>query len=74
VPYLGIFVYLIARGGKMQEHRLAQATAAQAQFDKMVRESAGADTAGQLEQLAALREQGVLSDGEFAAQKAKLLA
>jgi len=24
VPYLGIFVYLIARGGKMQEHRLAQ--------------------------------------------------
>jgi hypothetical protein len=74
VPYLGIFIYLIARGGKMQEHRLAQAKAAQEQFDQLVKSSAGADTATQLEQLAALRDSGVLSAQEFDAQKAKLLA
>lgn len=74
LPYLGIFIYLIARGGKMQEHRLAQAKASQEKFDAMVRSSAGGDTATQLEQLVALRDQGVLSADEYAAQKAKLLS
>ena len=32
------------------------------------------DVVGQLKELATLREQGVLTDDEFAAQKAKLLA
>ncbi len=36
--------------------------------------TAPGDLAGQLERLAALREQGVLTDSEFAAQKARLLA
>jgi len=34
----------------------------------------GADILGQLQQLAALKESGALSDAEFAAAKAKLLA
>jgi hypothetical protein len=33
-----------------------------------------ADPIGQLKELAALREQGIITDAEFAAQKAKLLA
>ncbi len=74
VPYLGIFIYLIARGGKMQERQVADATASQQAFDEYVQKTAGTDTATQLEKLAGLRDQGVLSAEEFEAQKAKLLA
>jgi hypothetical protein len=75
IPYLGVFVYLIARGGKMHERQVADATAQQKAFDDYVKQTAGApDVATQLEKLASLRQQGVISEDEFAAQKAKLLA
>ncbi len=74
LPYLGVFIYLIARGGKMAEHRAADAQKAQAEMDSYVRDAAGVDTAGQLEKLADLHQRGVLTDDEFAAQKARLLA
>jgi phosphoribosylformimino-5-aminoimidazole carboxamide ribonucleotide (ProFAR) isomerase len=74
LPYLGVFIYLIARGGKMAEHRQKDVEQAQSEFQQAVKEAGGVDTAGQLEKLAALKERGVLSDEEFAAQKAKLLA
>ena len=78
VPFLGVFVYLIARGGKMQERNVRQAADQQKAFDDYVRETAGTagggDVASQLSKLADLKSQGVLSDAEFEAQKAKLLA
>ena len=75
VPYLGVFIYLIARGGKMHERQIADATAQQKAFDQYVQQTAGSgDVAGQLEKLAGLRDQGVISAEEFEAQKAKLLA
>jgi hypothetical protein len=75
VPYLGVFIYLIARGGKMHERQIADATKQQQAFDQYVQQTAGAgDVAGQLEKLAALRDQGVISPQEFESQKAKLLA
>jgi hypothetical protein len=75
IPYLGVFVYLIARGGKMHERQVADATAQQKAFDEYVQQTAGAgDVAGQLEKLAALRDKGDISAEEFEAQKAKLLA
>jgi len=73
VPFLGVFIYLIARGGKMAEHRQKDIEKAQAQFNQAVQDAAPVDTAGQLEKLAALRAQGVLTDEEFAAAKAKIL-
>ena len=74
VPYLGVFIYLIARGGKMHERQIADATAQQKAFDQYVQQTAGAgDVAGQLEKLAGLRDQGVISAEEFEGQKAKLL-
>jgi hypothetical protein len=74
VPYLGVFVYLIARGGKMHERQVADASAQQKAFDDYVKQTAGApDVATQLEKLAGLRSQGVITDAEFEAQKAKLL-
>jgi type VI protein secretion system component VasK len=77
IPYLGVLVYLIARGGKMHERAAQQAAAQQKAFDQYVRQAAGtpgADTASQLSKLADLKSQGVLTDAEFDAQKAKILA
>jgi hypothetical protein len=77
LPFLGVFVYLIARGGKMQERAAQQAAEQQKAFDSYVRETAGSsggDTATQLSKLADLKSQGVLTDAEFEAQKAKILA
>ena len=75
-PYLGVFLYLVVRGGSMQERRAEEAARAQENFRQYVQQTAGTttDTAGQLEKLAALRDQGVLTPEEFEAQKAKLLA
>ena len=77
LPFLGVFVYLIARGGKMQERSAREAAQQQQAFDQYVRQAAGTPgdtTADQLAKLADLKSQGVLSEDEFEAQKAKILA
>jgi uncharacterized membrane protein YcjF (UPF0283 family) len=77
LPFLGVFVYLIARGGKMHERAAAQAAQQQKAFDQYVKQAAGTPgetSADQLHKLADLKTQGVLTDAEFEAQKAKILA
>ena len=77
LPFLGVFVYLIARGGSKHERQAQQAARQKAAFDDYVRQTAGSegsDTASQLSKLADLKSQGVLTEEEFQAQKAKLLA
>lgn len=77
IPFLGVFVYLIARGGKMHERQAQEAAAQQQAFDQYVQQAAGtpgASTADQLSKLADLKSQGVLTDAEFESQKAKILA
>jgi len=76
LPFLGVFVYLIARGGKMHERAAKQAAEQQKQFDAYVKQAAGTagDTADQLSKLADLKSQGVITDAEFDAQKSKILA
>ena len=75
LPYLGVLIYLIARGGKMQERSVAQLQQTQLATESYIREVAGASsTADELLKLGQLRDQGVLSSEEFQAQKAKLLA
>jgi uncharacterized membrane protein YcjF (UPF0283 family) len=77
LPFLGVFVYLIARGGKMHERQAAQAAQQQQAFDQYVKEAAGtpgSTTADQLSKLSDLKTSGVLTDAEFEAQKAKILA
>jgi hypothetical protein len=77
IPFLGVFVYLIARGGKMHERAAEQAAAQQQAFDQYVKQAAGTpgeSSADQLHKLADLKSQGVLTDAEFEAQKAKILA
>ncbi len=74
LPVLGILVYLIARGGSMHERQVAQIRQQQDQFNDYVRETAGTTPADQLHKLADLRDQGVITEDEFQAQKAKILA
>jgi len=77
LPFLGVFVYLIARGGSMHDRAAAQAAQQQKAFDQYVKQAAGTPgetSADQLHKLADLKTQGVLTDAEFEAQKAKILA
>jgi ABC-type multidrug transport system fused ATPase/permease subunit len=74
VPFLGVLIYLIARGGSMHERAIAQAQHQQKAFDDYVRTTAGGSSnVDELAKLADLKEKGALSQSEFEAQKAKLL-
>jgi hypothetical protein len=74
LPFLGVFVYLIANGSKMQERSMESAAAAQQAQASYIKSVAGTETtADQLKTLSDLHDAGKLSDDEFAAQKAKLL-
>lgn len=74
MPYLGVFVYLIARGGKMHDHALqmaqAQDQAARAYIRSAV--SNGGGPADQVAQLAELHDKGVIDDAEFQRLKARV--
>jgi len=77
LPFLGIFVYLIARGSGMQQRAADQAAREQKAFDQYVRQTAGSSGGGaadDLAKLADLKTKGVITDAGFEAQKAKLLA
>ena len=77
IPLIGVLVYLIARGGSMQERAAQQAQQQDAEFRSYVQEAAAsspASTADQLAKLADLRDRGVISAEEFEREKAKILA
>ena len=74
LPFLGVFVYLVARGDKMAKHAAERAEAQQAAMQNYVRQAAGtAGPADQLTQLAALRDSGAITAAEFETGKAKIL-
>jgi hypothetical protein len=77
LPYLGVFVYLIARGHKMQEHTLQAAKEQDAAFRSYVQDvatSSAASPAAEIVRLADLRDNGVISEAEFQQAKAKALS
>ena len=77
IPLIGVLVYLIARGGKMQQHATRDAQQQDQQFRQYVQEAAAsspASTADQPSKLAELRDRGVISAEEFDREKAKVLA
>ena len=76
LPFLGVFVYVIARGKGMGQRDLAHAQARDAEFRQYVQSAAtsGGSSADQLAKLADLKDRGVITEAEFTAQKAKILA
>ena len=76
VPFLGVLVYLIARGHSMTQRDMAQAEQSEAAFRSYVQQAAstGGGTADELTKLADLHARGLLTDAEFSQQKSKLLS
>jgi energy-coupling factor transporter transmembrane protein EcfT len=76
LPFLGVFVYLIARGHSMAERDVQRAQQQQDQFNAYVRQAAagGPSGADELTKLADLKAKGVITDAEFEQQKAKILS
>ena len=75
IPWLGALVYLIARGRSMNERTVAQSQRQDQAFRHYVQDAAGTQpsTADEIAKLATLRDQGAISEQEFAHAKAKLL-
>lgn len=75
LPYFGVLVYLIARGGKMQAHSMEAAKAQDAAARQYIQTVAGGtSSAEEIGRLADLRDKGILDEAEFQAAKAKALA
>jgi Short C-terminal domain/Phospholipase_D-nuclease N-terminal len=74
-PYLGVFVYLIARGNKMAQHNIEAAQAADARMKEYIQGvTTTTSPAEELGRLAELRDRGVITEDDFQAAKAKVLA
>jgi hypothetical protein len=74
VPYLGVFVYLIARGHKMGEHAAQDAAAQAAANRQYIQQVTAASPADELAKLADLKAQGTITEEEYVQLKAKALA
>ncbi len=74
IPYLGVFVYLIANGGQMQERAAKDCKAQQDASHACIREVAGTGSvADELKNLAALHKAGTINDDEYEKAKAKVI-
>ena len=74
-PWLGVLVYLIARGGSMHERAVQDAKRSDQEFRRYVQNVAQpSSVADELAKLADLRDRGVISAADFETAKAKLLS
>ena len=74
IPWLGVLCYIFSRGDSMG-HRSRQAAQDQQNTARQYAASSAASSVAQeLRGLAELRDSGVLSDAEYEAAKAKVLA
>lgn len=75
LPFLGIFVYLIARGRDMGKREQEHAKAQRASFDSYIKETAGGTGhADELAKLSDLKNKGAITEEEFQQAKQKVLA
>jgi ABC-type multidrug transport system fused ATPase/permease subunit len=73
IPFIGVLIYLIVRGGGMRDRALKEQADTKKHFDEYVREQAHASPADELHKLNELKEKGALSAAEFEQAKTKLL-
>jgi hypothetical protein len=81
LPWLGALIYLVVRGTSMHERDAQQARDSQAAMDSWIADkvkaaapAGAASPVDELAKLADLHKAGSISDDEFAALKAKILA
>ncbi|MFD7460260.1 MULTISPECIES: SHOCT domain-containing protein [unclassified Streptomyces] len=78
LPFLGVFVYVIARGKNMGRREIEQARAQQEAFDQYIRDTAkGAESrpssTDELARLSEMRARGDITDEEFRRAKELIL-
>ena len=73
IPWLGVLCYLVIRGRGMEERSVRTLADAEDVRRAYIQNIAGSSTADELSKLAELKDNGVISDAEFEAQKVKLL-
>jgi Phospholipase_D-nuclease N-terminal/Short C-terminal domain len=75
VPFLGVFVYLIANADDMARRRAAEVQTAQVQTDEYIRSVASSGgPAAEIERAKGLLDSGAITQAEFDAIKTKALA
>jgi hypothetical protein len=77
VPFLGVLVYLIARGGGMSKRAMEQQQRLQdqqAEYVRSVAASGGGSSADQIASAKQLLDAGTITQAEFDQMKAKALA
>ena len=75
VPFLGVFVYLIANHDGIAQRNLERAQADRAQLDEYVRSvSDTSGAAGEIDRAKKLLDEGTITQTEYEAIKAKALA
>jgi len=74
LPFLGVFIYLIAESKGMAERNIERAQQAQSQFDTYVRQTAGGGSATEIAKAKELLDSGAITQTEFDSIKAKALA
>lgn len=68
LPFLGVFVYVVARGKNMGRREVAQARAQQEEFNAYIRQTAAGGRTSSVDELARLseiRSRGDITDEEF---------
>ena len=75
LPFLGVFVYMIANHEGMTQRNIERAQAQQAQMDQYVKSVAGSGgAAAEIEKAKGLLDSGAITQSEFDAIKQKALA
>jgi hypothetical protein len=75
LPFLGVFIYLIAESKGMAQRNIDRANQAQSQFNDYVRQAAGSGgSAGEIAKAKELLDSGAITQAEFDSLKQKALA
>jgi hypothetical protein len=74
VPFLGVFIYLIVNGGDMNRRSVRSAEEANAANESYIRNVASSSSSDELAKLADLHTSGKLTDSEYSAAKAQIIA
>ena len=75
LPFLGVFIYLIAESKGMAERSIERAQASQQEFDAYVRETASSGgAAAEIDKAKQLLDSGAITQAEFDQLKSKALS